>query len=56
MVGAGTRIGAGARLRRAVVWDGEEVPAGFAAEGGIWAGGAWHSVAAAYAKRGGNER
>jgi len=42
VIGAGARLGSGVRLRRAVVWDGEQVPAGFEAEGGVWAGGAWH--------------
>jgi NDP-sugar pyrophosphorylase family protein len=42
VVGAGAELGPGARLARAVVWDGERVPAGFAAEGGVFAGGAFH--------------
>lgn len=44
VVGAGAEIGAGARLRRAVVWDGERVPANLRAEGGVYAGGAFHRV------------
>jgi mannose-1-phosphate guanylyltransferase len=43
VVGARARIGPGARLRRAVVWDGESVPAGFAGEGGVFAGGRFHA-------------
>jgi NDP-sugar pyrophosphorylase family protein len=39
VVGAGAILGPGARLRRAVVWDGEQVPAGLEAEGGVFAGG-----------------
>jgi NDP-sugar pyrophosphorylase family protein len=39
VIGAGATLGAGARLRRAVIWDGERVPAGFEAEGGVFAGG-----------------
>ena len=41
VLGAGARLGRGASLRRAVVFEGEEVPPGFRAEGGIFAGGAW---------------
>jgi NDP-sugar pyrophosphorylase family protein len=47
VVGAGAVLGAGARLRRAVVWDGERVPAGFQGEDGVYAGGAFHSCAEA---------
>jgi NDP-sugar pyrophosphorylase family protein len=39
VIGSGATLGPGARLRRAVVWDGERVPAGFEAEGGVFAGG-----------------
>ena len=42
VIGAGAKLGAGARLRRAVVWDGEEVPAGFQGEVGVFAGGHFH--------------
>jgi mannose-1-phosphate guanylyltransferase len=42
VIGAGASIGAGARLRRVVVWDGERVPAGLCAEQGVFAGGAFH--------------
>jgi NDP-sugar pyrophosphorylase family protein len=42
VIGAGASIGAGARLRRVVVWDGERVPAGLRAEAGVFAGGAFH--------------
>ena len=42
VVGAGAELAAGVELRRAVVWDGERVPAGLRAEGGVFAGGAFH--------------
>ncbi len=42
VLGAGARLGADARLTRAVVWADEAVPAGFAASGGVFARGAWH--------------
>lgn len=42
VVGAGARLGAGVRLRRAVVWGGETVPDGFAGEDGVFAGGRFH--------------
>ncbi|MDJ0848442.1 MAG: NDP-sugar synthase [Myxococcota bacterium] len=42
VIGAGATLGAGARLRRAVVWDGEQVPDGLDAEGGVFAGGEFH--------------
>jgi len=44
VIGAGAEIAAGSRLRRAVVWDGERVPAGLDASNGIFAGGAFHPV------------
>ncbi len=44
VIGAGAQLGAGVRLRRAVVWDGERVPAGFEASDGVFAGGAFHPV------------
>jgi mannose-1-phosphate guanylyltransferase len=47
VIGAGARLGAGAHLERAVVWDGEEVPAGFRGSDGVFAGGAFHACAAA---------
>jgi mannose-1-phosphate guanylyltransferase len=43
VVGAGARIGDGARLARAVVWDGETVPAGFRGRDGVFAGGRFHA-------------
>jgi NDP-sugar pyrophosphorylase family protein len=43
VIGAGAQIGAGVRLERAVVWDGERVPAGFAGADGVFAGGAFHA-------------
>lgn len=42
VVGAGATLGPGARLRRAVVWDGEQVPAGLEAHDGVFAGGSFH--------------
>ena len=42
VIGAGATLGAGARLERAVVWDGEHVPAGLRASDGVFAGGAFH--------------
>jgi NDP-sugar pyrophosphorylase family protein len=46
IIGRGAAIGAGVRLRRAVVWDGEEIPDGFEAADGVYAGGAFHSCVA----------
>ena len=42
VIGAGATLGAGARLRNAVVWDGERVPEGFEAADGVFAGGRFH--------------
>lgn len=42
VIGAGARLGARVRLRRAVVWDGETVPDGFSGEEGVFAGGRFH--------------
>ena len=42
VVGAGATFGTGARLRRAVVWEDERVPAGLDASDGVFAGGAFH--------------
>ncbi len=47
VLGAGARVGAGARLERVVVWDGEQVPAGLEARGGVFAGGGFHPVKSA---------
>jgi mannose-1-phosphate guanylyltransferase len=44
VIGAGATLGAGASLRRAVVWDGEQVPAGLRARDGVFAAGAFHPV------------
>jgi NDP-sugar pyrophosphorylase family protein len=44
VIGAGATIGAGASLRRAVVWDGEHVPAGLRARDGVFAAGVFHAV------------
>ncbi len=42
VIGAGAQIGEGAKLERAVVWDGECVPPGLRASHGVFAGGAFH--------------
>jgi NDP-sugar pyrophosphorylase family protein len=47
VIGAGATLGAGASLTRAVVWDGERVPEGLHARDGVFAGGMFHSCAAA---------
>jgi mannose-1-phosphate guanylyltransferase len=44
VIGAGATLGAGASLRRAVVWEGEHIPAGMRVEGGVFAAGAFHPV------------
>ena len=44
-MGAGAELGAGARLERVVVWDGERVPPGFEARDGVFAGGRFHACA-----------
>ena len=45
VIGAGAEVPPDARLERAVVWDGERVPAGFAGSDGVFAGGRFHTVA-----------
>jgi mannose-1-phosphate guanylyltransferase len=45
VIGAGASVGAGARLTRVVVWDGERVPDGRRACDGVFAGGRFHSLA-----------
>jgi NDP-sugar pyrophosphorylase family protein len=42
VIGAGASLGDAVSLRRAVVWDGERVPDGFAGRDGVFAGGAFH--------------
>ena len=42
VIGAGATLGAGASLKRCVVWDGERVPAGLEARDGVFAGGNFH--------------
>jgi NDP-sugar pyrophosphorylase family protein len=42
VIGAGATLEPGARLRRAVVWEGETVPAHLHASGGVFASGAFH--------------
>jgi NDP-sugar pyrophosphorylase family protein len=44
VIGADAELGPGVRLRRAVVWDGERVPAGLDASDGVFAGGIFHPV------------
>lgn len=44
VIGAGATLGAGASLRRAVVWDGEHVPAGLRGQDGVFAAGRFHPV------------
>jgi mannose-1-phosphate guanylyltransferase len=44
VIGAGAELGPDVRLQRAVVWDGERVPGGLEASGGIFAGGVFHPV------------
>jgi NDP-sugar pyrophosphorylase family protein len=43
VVGAGATLGPGAQLERAVVWEGEQVPAGFRGSDGVFAGGRFHA-------------
>jgi NDP-sugar pyrophosphorylase family protein len=45
VLGAGATLGAGASLRRAVVWDGENVPPGLRGRDGVFAGGVFHPCA-----------
>jgi NDP-sugar pyrophosphorylase family protein len=47
VIGAGASIGPGARLRRVVIWDGENVPAELDASEGVFAGGGFHPAGAA---------
>ena len=44
VIGAGASVGAGASLDRVVVWDGEQVPDGFEAQNGVYAGGCFHGL------------
>jgi mannose-1-phosphate guanylyltransferase len=44
VIGAGAILGAGARLTRVVVWDGERVPDGSRACDGVFAGGRFFSL------------
>ena len=44
VLGAGATLGAGARLRRVVVWEDEHVPAGMQASDGAFAGAAFHPL------------
>ncbi len=48
VVGAGARLAPGARLRRAVVWDAEQVPAECSGSDGVFAAGAFHACRAAH--------
>jgi len=47
VVGAGARLGEGASLERAVVWDGERVPPRLHARDGVFAGGVFHRCVSA---------
>ena len=42
IIGADAKLPANARLHRAVVWDGEQVPPGFQGSDGVFAGGRFH--------------
>jgi mannose-1-phosphate guanylyltransferase len=42
VLGSGARVGAGAQLRRAVVWEDEQVPENFRGSGGVFAGGRFY--------------
>jgi len=42
VIGAGAHVAPGARLERAVVWDGERVPSGVIGREGVFAGGRFH--------------
>jgi NDP-sugar pyrophosphorylase family protein len=44
VIGAGATLGAGANLHRAVIWEGEHVPAGLRAEDGVFGGGRFHRL------------
>jgi len=44
VIGADAELGTGVQLQRAVIWDGERVPDGFDASGGVFAGGVFHPV------------
>ena len=50
VLGAGARLAEGVALTRAVVWEGERVPAGFRGSGGVFAAGAWHACEPAEAR------
>jgi mannose-1-phosphate guanylyltransferase len=50
VLGAGARLAEDVELTRAVVWDGERVPAGFRGSGGVFAGGAWYDCEAGEAR------
>lgn len=43
ILGANAEVGAGARLERCVVWEGERIPANFEASGGVFAGGKFYA-------------
>ncbi len=44
VIGAGAELGTGVQLQRAVIWDGEHVPDGLDASGGVFAGGVFHPI------------
>jgi mannose-1-phosphate guanylyltransferase len=43
VLGAGARLGAGAKLRRCVVWEKENVPQNFQADGGVFSDGNFYA-------------
>ena len=52
IIGAGAKLPANARLHRAVIWDGEQVPPGFQGSDGVFAGGRFHPCLPAPGRRG----
>jgi hypothetical protein len=44
VIGAGATLERGAELSRAIVWDGEQVPASLKASDGVFAGGCFHPI------------
>ena len=56
IIGADAKLPANARLHRAVVWDGEQVPPGFQGSDGVFAGGRFHPCLPAPGRRGENSQ
>ena len=44
VIGTGAELGPGVKLRRVVIWDGEQVPDELEASDGVFAGGVFHPV------------